>query len=71
MPLSAVAQVAGGAPVLNFRIAETPISVSIASSRALRVATANCKAMIAPDQNPVETAHIEPRLSIPRNERGD
>jgi hypothetical protein len=36
VPLSAVATVAGGAPVLILRTADTPIAVSIASSLALR-----------------------------------
>jgi hypothetical protein len=45
VPESADAQFEGAAPMRSFRIGAVPISVSIASRRALRVATANWIAM--------------------------
>ncbi len=41
VPLSAVAQFAGAAPLRIFRTAEVPIAVSIASSSASRTAAEN------------------------------
>jgi hypothetical protein len=46
VPLSAVAQLAGAAPVRIFRTADVPIVVSIASSCALRTATESCVAIL-------------------------
>jgi hypothetical protein len=45
VPLSAVAQLAGGAPDRILRIALAPICVSMASSSAFLTRTENCKAM--------------------------